>query len=647
MEKYSNIAKRQVAILYELVFSNSKYLTYDYFKKVFYITEKTIRDDIQTINFYYQTNKIKILYKKGYGYYLSGNPDSISKLKSQLESVYTDLFDVEYTSSTYTRKVIDALYENNGLVTATDIARKLNLSIRTISKLMPDIRENLSLYSCGLLVKPHYGFILTGKELNQRMLYAENFQKYIFDLNEISIFDNDYEKLKSICVKYCQQNDITPIQAGIEKIVSYILVSNRRIRNKIELDELETDKKEIIQNLYLKLNFEDLVREISNIQNIIYSDLEKNIMCMIFVISLDLGKYIENEKYILETILKYKEVLDKLTDIGFLNRNDEPKLKTYIYPLIQDYILIDYLKLPEHFYSSFARKTIKASSFSCAIALQIYSVLFDGSSYSNDYMYTKLCFAIYSYIRSISVTKKLNAVAVYTPYNTLYGESLKSRIMNRWKVIIKEIEVISINELNDNIADKYDCLIYADCINPLKNMKSIKCLKVDYYLTNKDVANFYEKIFVPSHIYHRAFGKVHRDDYYLKYNYTNFDEIKKILYASTSDKKIIDQIDKVEVSEKIMYDGTLNITLYCKNNKKAFSKLFFLEKHGVEKGYRFNRIFVHCIALNHDLYCLRTTEKVMRNILVIDDTTTDIAVEPFRDFYDYYIGLEDSIIKDK
>ena len=42
MEKYSNIAKRQVAILYELVFSNSKYLTYDYFKKVFYITEKTI-----------------------------------------------------------------------------------------------------------------------------------------------------------------------------------------------------------------------------------------------------------------------------------------------------------------------------------------------------------------------------------------------------------------------------------------------------------------------------------------------------------------------------------------------------------------------------------------------------------------------------
>lgn len=111
MEKYSNIAKRQVAILYELVFSNSKYLTYDYFKKVFYITEKTIRDDIQTINFYYQRNKIKILYKKGYGYYLSGNPDSISKLKSQLESVYTDLFDVEYTSSTYTRKVIDTLYE--------------------------------------------------------------------------------------------------------------------------------------------------------------------------------------------------------------------------------------------------------------------------------------------------------------------------------------------------------------------------------------------------------------------------------------------------------------------------------------------------------------------------------------------------------
>ena len=34
------------------------------------------------------------------------------------------------------------------------------------------------------------------------MLYAENFQKYIFDLNEISIFDNDYEKLSYLYYEY-------------------------------------------------------------------------------------------------------------------------------------------------------------------------------------------------------------------------------------------------------------------------------------------------------------------------------------------------------------------------------------------------------------------------------------------------------------
>ena len=641
MEKYSNIEKRQFALLYDLVFSNT-YLTYDYLKNLFNITEKTIREDIKTINFYYKVNKIQILYKKEYGFYISGSNAAIEKLKSQLESIYTDSFDVEYNSSTYTRKIIDALYEQNGKIKSTEIARLLNLSIRTTSKIVPEIREVLSTYSCELISKPHYGFVLYGKELNCRMLFANNLQKFIFDTNEETIFDKSYAKVMAICKEYCLDDSIPFSQSALEKIISYILVADKRIQNQFDLKSISVEQKEMIDSAYKKLNFDQFVSKLCLAQKIVLSESEKYTLCVLFLIFFDLCGYIENAAFTEMADCKYNQILDRLTEIGFYNSNDEQRFRKFVRPLIEDYVLIDSLKLPDHIYSSFSRKTINSSSFSCAIAQQIYAVLIDESEYANNCFYLKLCFAIYSYIRSISVTKRLNKVAVYTPYNTLYGESLNRRIMNRWKDIIKSIQVVSLSDLEDEETLKnFDCLIYADCVNPLKDKKSIKTLKVDYYFSNTDVSNFYEKIFIPSHIYRRAFGKVHKEDYYLDYEYTDFEEIRILLYASAKSQYVRKQIDNLKLSEKLMHDGTLNITLYCQNIRNAFSKLFFLKKHATEKGYRFNRIFVHCIALNHDLYCLRTTEKIMRNILVFDDTTTEISVEPFRDFYNHYLGMDD------
>ena len=230
-----------------------------------------------------------------------------------------------------------------------------------------------------------------------------------------------------------------------------------------------------------------------------------------------------------------------------------------------------------------------------------------------------------------------------TPYDKLYGESLKRRVLNNYKDIIKNIEVVGLKDLENENVKKYDCVIYCDCANPIKD-KGVQRLKVNYYFNNQDVRNFYEEMYVPSHIYHRSFGDLHVDDYYVDYHYKGIDEIKKILFEKAKSDDVRRQIDKFEPSLFNLHNGVLNITLYCNDRNEAFSKLFFLERHVSEKDYRFNRIFVHCIALNYDLYALRTTEKVMRNIVVIDDTSEVIAKEPFIDFYEYYIGNESKVL---
>lgn len=619
------------------------YLSYDYLKNLIGITSKTIYEDIKAINYYYQGINIYIEYKKGYGFLLVGSDKDKAKLRNHLESIYADVFDIEYNYSSYTVSIIDCLYKHDGIITLKQIADELNLSSRTITKLLLDVRKFLNSYDCKLITKPRYGFVLQGNELHQRLMFAHNRQEN-FNEKDKGIFENKYqnERLIAIIRDYCKEEAIEINQVGIEKLIAYIDISIHRIR-KNNICNLNERQIKLENELFLKLSFEKLINKIEFIYSIVIPYDEQLILCIVFADAFSLSNLIQDNLFNENIKFIYALIINKLKKMGFYKDKDKEKIDKYLYPLVIKTALIFEFDIIDHFYSLFSRKTIKSSVLACNVASRIYECLKEELKINNLCLYWRLCFGIYSYIRSISLTKKINNVAVYTPYEKEYGESLKRRILNRWKGIIKSIEVITIADLRNDNLYKYDYVIYCDCINPLKD-KNIPSLKVNYYFINQDVDRFYEEIFIPSHIYHRAFGKISLNDYYLNYQYKGLEEIKEILQQKTSSKAIREQIDNIDINLFTMCNGTLNIVLYCTKKEEAFSKLFFLEKFASENGYRFNRIFIHCIALNQDLFAIRTSEKVMRNVLVIDDTTDVIAKRKI-DFYEYYIGNNEKQLK--
>ena len=228
----------------------------------------------------------------------------------------------------------------------------------------------------------------------------------------------------------------------------------------------------------------------------------------------------------------------------------------------------------------------------------------------------------------------MNSIAVLTPIEKAYGDSLRRRILDRYSNIIKNIEVITLKDLNH--LERFNYLIYSgnfmlDTINV-----DIPKLQVDYYFTESDVRNFYEHVVVPSRIYSKSFAKVESNDFISNYDFVSINKLKEDIMIYAKDDSIIKQINNYVIDEYSIFDETMNIVLFTRNSKKMFSKLILLNKKAYVGKLKFRRIFVYCIKLDGDMIKMKTSEKLLRNMMTIEDTD-EIVIPKKLDFYDYYI----------
>lgn len=179
---------------------------------------------------------------------------------------------------------------------------------------------------------------------------------------------------------------------------------------------------------------------------------------------------------------------------------------------------------------------------------------------------------------------------------------------------------------------------------PLEINVSCPIYKVDYYFTENDVRFFFDYVSNPSRIYRRAFGPIHKKDYNVHYHCCSIQTIIKEVRDNTDDSLVIEQLDHFQISKHLIFNYTLNIVLFTKNKSKAFSKLYVLDHYLEYDNKRFNRVFVYVIALDSDMIKIKTSEKVIRNMMTIPDVKVYILSEPFIDFYDYFILLQNNEI---
>ncbi len=636
---------RQAIILFDLLSQNTP-LTYEHFIDILEVTKRTIRQDIKMINDSYK-NELQIEFKKNVGFFVVASEENIKKIIDEMRAHYTDIFDTNLKSPRNYQIILMLLFKADDYVKVDQLTSMLFVNKRTITNILMNVRKLLQPYQLQLLTRPHYGMYISGNETNYRLCN----EKVVFDNiyqceddtpigNSLpNINETEFKTIEQIVINYFIDNSIEIDQLSSFRLTIMILTSYYRIIKKHEV-EYNEQQLQFLSHLKKKINISDLISQLEIALDLKYSENEKDWLLVYTLI---------NSLNFIETYYDYiidhdsqqivSGVYNLLYDLSIINEANYSYYQSYIQANSLRLYITALFGIYDNCYGASSVKAITQSALSNAIAQKIITYVEEQMNFR--FGITSLfdtSHLIYSMIRSVNnVGRKVN-IAVYTPWGKINSNSLKRRIENSWLEVINKIDIISYNDLFGKKIDNYDYLLYCNCkLASTLYDKKIKTILVNYLFTEEDSSNFYEKVVVPSRIYHRAFGKIYKEDYIKNYKFTGLANLKKQLKQFTKEKCIIEQIGNLRIDLCNFYYGDLTIVVFCKNTEQAFSKLFFLEYYARYNEQKFNRIFFHCISLDYDMIKLKTAEKVIRNIVVYTLTSSVVANNPYIDFYDYYV----------
>lgn len=634
-------------MLFDLI-SAQNYVTYDYLENNFEVTKRTIREDIKCLNdILSKEYHVEIQHQSGRGFFLSYESDArLEQLTSRLNMRFSDLLEIEDSMEDNYYRIVAYFFTRQGYGRMDELSNLLNLNPRSISNLLKEARKKLNRYHLSILVRPHYGMMLSGRESHIRYCIMDIIYRYSSELkngsNEETLnmfkLNSDHKKhLYSICVEYIDETKIELSQTAIHKFIILLMVSRYREMNGITVNITEKER-QLYDQLSHLVSIDVLC---DKLERLYQTKLDENLKIFLGIYVLaHLESYRNNEliKEMARPVLN--DLLDYLTEYGISAdggcRNNWESGMSHI---IKQVVLISAFDIFERSPNTAMKKAVKTTPLSSSISELCHRFL--ETYLSNDLgeaVFVNLTLAIYSCIRNFKNIRRMNTLAVLTPGDKCYGESLKRRVLDRYSNIIRNIEVLSITEVYSGKLALFDTLLYCGNLEPIETEVPINKLKVDYFFTEEDVQRFYENIVVPSRIYKRAFAKLYEDDYIEDYLFTSMEDLIQKFIAPRSDEMMMKQIENFVVDEYGVFNRTLNIVLFTKKEENTFSKLLFLRNTATIKSVKFIRIFIHSIKLDGDLIKQKSSEKVIRNLTAFKDSDNDIIFHNRYDFYDFYIN---------
>lgn len=630
------LTNRQLSVLNRLLnlqfIDNKENIRLKELSDFFEVSEKTVQNDIKCINDYLKERYgVTLRNQHNKGIKVTGKKEDIEKIYEIFQHNILDSYDASASRSDDFRKMMSYIFDSYHYVRIDDLKVFLNTNRRSVSNLLKDLREELALYDISLKTRPHYGMYLYGDEKAIRCCYVDNIYNQIreYQLQNDELLDDNPEKFKNIyhnLFTYIKNKHINLHNTALIKSVILILVSQRR---SIRGHEVIFDEK--MNAVYQKMQ---KVIDLSDLNSGLNDNDGKFLEIFLYL-------NIEYENDDLYAILKndndylINRMIERYALYGISTISNERIIRDDLKNLAAQINLRNVFGIYDNAVDPCVKRIIQKSPLSSAIARiafsEITAVLNRNPGIS---VYVRTALTIHSSIRRTPNILKKNSIAVLTPLEKAYGLSLKRRILDRYSNIIKNIEVISLRDLDS--LDNYNYLIYSGNYIPDTLDIPIPKLQVDYYFTETDVRNFYEYVVVPSRIYSKAFGKLKSDDYIYEYKYQDIYKLKEFIATFVEDENLKKTVMKYPIDEFSISNDTLSMILFTRNDQDLFSKLIILNRRVYAGKLKFRRVFVYCVRLDGDMIKMKTTEKVMRNMLTISDTD-EIVLDKRLDFYDYYV----------
>jgi len=643
--------KREIAILYEFLINNSC-LTYDNLCTQFDSSEKTIREDIKAINDNFKSFGINIKLTRGKGFSLScKNSDIIEDLKKQFEYRFIDTNDIRNNLVYRTDRVLAYILSYDNYIKLNNISLLLNLHLRSTSTVLSKAKIILAEYNLQLRSKPHYGMKLIGREIDIRYCfidticfysnYATDIDLFGDDLQLFAMDENEKDVITKICIDYIKHSKLMINQIEIRKLIILIMVSHHRNLKKhyVKFSDNEID---IIKEYTVPLNIDYLIEKLEQFYRLSYLVDEIIFIKLFIYLNLDysVSDYLTllNPKTLAISQKNLDKIIDELQKYNICTKDNQKIFQKFLFPIAISATIRGLFNIVEYNANSSLKKAVFNSPLCATIGNIVFNTLKKVTECQlGETVYVNVSLAVYSCIRQTRNIRKMNSIAILTPFDSYTAEPLKRRILDRYSNIVKQIDILTTSDLLANTLKKYNHLIYFENMPPLGLETNIHKLKVDYYFTEIDVKNFFEYIANPSRIYKSSFANHNNYEYIKNFKFSGLDDLKKELLTKIEEPNIIKQINDLRLSSRIIFDNTLNIILFAQSEKDLFSKLIVLDHNHHYNNNHFNRIFIHVIKIDGDMIKLKTAEKVIRNLTCIEDTDDTILSKPYVDFYEYYI----------
>jgi lichenan operon transcriptional antiterminator len=246
------------------------------------VSTRTIRSDLKALNEYLESVGASVLSTRN-GYQLNiFDEESFSEFRNQLGDYGSTGLTVPQENEERVNYLIQKLLMTNEYVKAEDLADELFISKSSLTKILREVKERLRSYDLSLTIRPNYGLIVMGEELQRRACISDYFfhrsgEKPLLDCASFlhaHFSANEIEIIEDIVSKVLSTAAIAITDQGFENVIIHLLVSVKRIQMGMEIQELHLPSDKIRTSEEFQI-INQLIACISTLFNIDFSEGEK------------------------------------------------------------------------------------------------------------------------------------------------------------------------------------------------------------------------------------------------------------------------------------------------------------------------------------------------------------------------------------
>lgn len=301
------LTDKQLAIIKLLANKPSK--TVEEISNSLNMSTRTVKRYIDYINDEYG-EKLSIVLKRGVGYEIQGDEEAIQRV------ILNSINDSDPNIRMVTLMLMLA---DENEITAEELSEKLNVSVSTLTKCIPELKNELNKYDLKISFRSHHGYKLEGNEFNIRaMMMDKGFYYHNSTLTGtriINLMPEEYDLIEETTYEILKKNSVVIADRDMANLLMRITISFSRSRSCKKMSAIDINEK------LKQHNYQTVFEIMKSIADKLSIDLDATEYNYVSVYSgFMLYRFEVNDIFVEDEVIAFsKKMLDMISDLSGIN----------------------------------------------------------------------------------------------------------------------------------------------------------------------------------------------------------------------------------------------------------------------------------------------------------------------------------------